>query len=935
MSQVNLGNHVQQNLLNNPEQLGAVNANPQPQPDLGEVNAVALGRLSDMDRAAAEVFLKGVSTQEALKHTKWSLATKIISGLFTFGIAPAIMCRCESRKERQLARDVVALKDTLNNFDKNKNLSNTASSIDGKAMAIERDEHGVLTATIGGERIVSKYNAKNLAEKLENDIVTNTEVYGKQAALNIFANAKNLPNVAKGKKGHIGQSLPEQFEAAMAKSQKRMAKAEDAFNLDQEAVALKQELNEAQTALDQLQAEFDQTEIKCNQTLRQCDEKLKIVEKLQKVLDAEKRAGTGQDIDLRQVAIDQMRESARGTKNEALNKLRELEQRKPELYKAMSRREMVLSKANGNVHLRELLAAQKEQSDLTANYTKMKEQLTDRLKELETSPNTNSLQEQSELAALKSVLAKPEGPKAENPWEIKANDQRDALDSKGINDARHRELCLKAIKAHLGLDGGQLHSCPTRYLDRIARYALEGYFGSATNLLDHVLKITTTSRIASQDVMELMSISEQDAQRAEKVNVAVLKPANNAFKTATQKQVANFAADIIYSGNLVDEDKLAPEARLRKVLQENAKVIGDIIKVEANLTALDLESKASEGESLAKGPNATAENILEAKALRAEANAAQFAAKALSGNVLQKSIGKLASFFSFSPKKVDESQFSSLESLAAQAEAKAFRAELEVFSERQVLLDKVARAQAEVAEHEDNPAVLSDLVDAQKALEKFDKEHQLESLQNYAKEARLKVRLARAEAQAELSGSELDKQKATSLREAIESAKPGLPEGDLGAEFDVPADTVLKDLGGRLTELEQLPEDARQSLLEALPAEMTGEIKEMLAEVRNGLLEENVSSDTMTILAALTQVKDKDLQQLAQKINENVVKASNMVQEEMTIAILMMDATLTSPTKAVLRALKASLEAEHLPVTSENATSLLERKPMPQAVKAA
>ena len=950
MSQVQMNQQQVPLVIQQPNNGGpAVNNLQQPahppvqQPAPQDVNAAALSRLSDTDRAAAEVFLKGVSTQEALKHTKFSLATKIISGLFTFGIAPAIMCHVESKKERQLAQDVVRLKDSLNALSQDKNLrskDNTVVSMDGKNMFIKREADGVLTATIGGEKIVSNYNAKTLAEKLEDDIVTNTDLYGTQAALDIFAKGKEAPEPAAGATGHAGQSLTEQYDAAKAKIDQRLAKAEAAVKKDGTASALMQELEAAQRDCTKLQEQYEKTEISCNKILRKCEGDLNAIDKGLKLLQASKSQGA---------KVDGLLEDANTKKKIALETKAKAEadlvhlrtKTRSELETANIRRDAALLAAGENALCKGLMDARQALESLTSTHTQKLKSLNTRLHQLETLPlQDKTAAVQAEISALKTTLDGAQAP-LENPWELQANDPKDALDSKGVTDTRQRELCLKAIKAHMGIDGGELHSCPTRYLNRMAQYAIEGYYGSAQNLLDHVLKISTTNRIASQDVMELMNVRQQDANSGQKVNVAVLKPKQDGFRTATQQQVANFAADIIYSGNLVDEDKLAPEVRLRKVLQTNAVVIGDMIKVEAGVNAVDLETKATEAEAKAALPNATEADKLEAKAARAEADAAQFAAKALRGSMLGKAANAIDNFFSglfgVAPKKADEKKFTSLESLAATAEAKALRAELEALPQRQSLADAVARAQTEVAEYPDDPARLSALVDAQKALENFDNEHNehLGSVRNDATAARLAVRLARAEEQASLSGSEADKQKAENLRQAIENAKPGVPDASLGKEFDVSANTALQDLGGRLTNLEQLPEAERTSLLNAVPDEMGDALREMLGDVRQGLLEKNAPADTSTILAGIYQLEDKDLRETVHKVNENVTKAAAAVQEEMTTAILMMDATLTAPTKAVVRELKAALEAEHLPLTRENAEALLERKPVPQAVATA
>ena len=308
MSQIILNNEQQQNLLNQLDQQGGNNANlqqPQPQPAQHaappDPNAEALSHLSDTDRAAAEMFLRGATVQEAAKHTKWSLATKIITGIFTFGIAPAIMCRKEAAKAKQLAADAVSLKDAMNQMARQEHTVVMNVRMDGQYIPVVRDQNGTLTATINGQSIVSHYSAKVLAEKIEDDIVANTDLYGKKAALDLFSGTKGLFQRSANATGHAGQSLPEQFARDMAKCKQRIDKAEAAVKADASAKAAMEELDAAKNALAQLQAEYDQTETRCNRTLLQCKEQLESADKAQKTLAAAKAEGGNVDGLLKEV----------------------------------------------------------------------------------------------------------------------------------------------------------------------------------------------------------------------------------------------------------------------------------------------------------------------------------------------------------------------------------------------------------------------------------------------------------------------------------------------------------------------------------------------------------------------------------------------------------------------------------------------------------
>lgn len=944
MSQIPLANPVQLHGLQQQGQEPAVVGN-QPQPVVqqpaaqADPNAAALAHLSDKDRAAAEMFLKGTNVQEAAKYTKWSLATKIVTGILTFGIAPAIMCRREASKEKELAADAVRLKNAMNRMAKDNRISQTAFFMDDKYVPVTRNQDGTLTATIGGQRIISKFPPKVIAELIEDDIVANTDLYGKRAALDLFSGKESV-NKNDKKRGHAGRSLAEQYQLDLAKCQKEIAKAEAQVKKDAAAPALLQELEEAKTSLDALQTAYDKTEADCNRTLLKCVEQIESAEKAQKLLSQDLQHGATDPDGVRQKAINDLKASALADKAKAQATLQKLYgEDKQQLEAARARKNTAQANVDGNASLTKLKEAKNAQETLTNTFTSKRDELKQQLAALKASPNRQSPQVQAQISALRSVLAAPDnGVQAKDPRQLNLSDPKDALDSMGVNDSRHRDLCIKAIKIQLGIDGGELHSCPTRYLDRIAQYALEGYYGTAKNLIDHVLKIATTNRIASQDVMELMNVRQQDANTGQKVNVAVLRPNANQPEPVAQK-VSNFAADIIFSGNIVDEDTRSPEERLGQVLKSNAGLIGDMVRIETCVNAVELEGKAKEAEQKAALPNANTADKTTASIARAEANAAQFAAKTLQGNVFGKGLNAIGNFFGNffgGQKKVDEKAFTGMESQAWSAQAAMLK-------ERQPLELSLEQAQANVreasqavAESENDPALLSDLVNAQKALadaqKALDDFNQNSPLAHDAITARLAVRLARAEAQAKLTGNEEDQKKVDDLRQAIKDAEPGVPDASLGAEFDVPADTAL---GERLTTLEQLPENERASVLKSLPENMADAIRDMVETVRDGLLEKNMPADTASISIGLTQLGTQDLQKIVQQVNDGVVKATSLVQDEMTAAILAMDASLVDPTKVVLREIKAALEAEHLPMNKENIEAFMEREHLPASVSTA
>ncbi|MCR5813861.1 MAG: hypothetical protein K6G15_05170, partial [Desulfovibrio sp.] len=259
--------------------------------------------------------MRGASAQEAAKHTKWSLATKIITGIFTFGIAPAIMCRKEAAKERQLAADAVNLKNAMKHMASQEHGLVMNVRMDGQYIPVVHTENGTLAATIGGQTIVSKFPPKVLAEILENDIITNRDLYGKQAALDILASAGGANRGPVEAAGHAGKSLAEQYNEAVQRSDQRIKKAEAALKADATATAAKQELDAAEHDLTHLQEEYDQAETRCNRTLQQCKEKLDSTNSARNMLLAAQQEGGNVDGLLKNVEAE--RNAALATKNAA------------------------------------------------------------------------------------------------------------------------------------------------------------------------------------------------------------------------------------------------------------------------------------------------------------------------------------------------------------------------------------------------------------------------------------------------------------------------------------------------------------------------------------------------------------------------------------------------------------------------------------------
>ncbi len=388
------------------------------------------------------IMADGASVSSAASKKRWSLAAKIITGIFTLGIAPAIMCSKEGKMERKSAQDALRLKDALKRFADDPNAERQVIHMSDKRIILDKTENGGIKAFIDRQVVEAKHTAKDMVEIIEDDIVSHVDFYGKKAASDLF--------------GKVG--------------------------------------------------------------------------------------------------------------------------------------------------------------------------------------------------------------------DINITDKKDVLDRTG-SDSRHRDLCLKALKSIVGLDPSELHSCNTRYLDRMVRYALDGYYGSLSSLLDHVLTITKTNRVAAEDAKELLDAMDRQEQEnpggvEQKVNIRAILPQKP--QHTTQKQVQSMMADLIYAGNIADEDKYAgkPGERMQQVMEKNAKVIADVIITEAGVDAVKAEQKAVAAEQKAAAEDASPADKAEARALRAEANAAQYEALFL-GNRLD-----------LVPDS-EKREYWIAESKAYKAEAKAIRLEAE------------------------------------------------------------------------------------------------------------------------------------------------------------------------------------------------------------------------------------------------------------------
>ena len=140
----------------------------------------ALESLDGRHRITASMFKEG-DVAQAVEASKGSTLKRVLLGIFTFGIYTAVK-HC-SRKN--LASDVVNLKNQLKTFNPGENRT-VDVRIGGETVTLEQREDGVFTAKIDGEWYKVPYTAGQLVDRLERDIVTHPDLYGKRAACEVL-----------------------------------------------------------------------------------------------------------------------------------------------------------------------------------------------------------------------------------------------------------------------------------------------------------------------------------------------------------------------------------------------------------------------------------------------------------------------------------------------------------------------------------------------------------------------------------------------------------------------------------------------------------------------------------------------------------------------------------------------------------------------------
>ncbi|MEG2139977.1 MAG: AarF/UbiB family protein [Bilophila sp.] len=157
--------------------------------------------LTPHELIAASTLEKGSGNRGAQELMTRSTGFKVaewIVGVLTLGIGAIPFEIYKSVKENQaidLAANVVDLKNTLLTF-KEGEVAEKKTRLHGKTITLQQDCRNRLTATFkDGQTLDIPFGALQLAEKLNKDIVSHPELYGKKAALDVLLPHTTSPKV--------------------------------------------------------------------------------------------------------------------------------------------------------------------------------------------------------------------------------------------------------------------------------------------------------------------------------------------------------------------------------------------------------------------------------------------------------------------------------------------------------------------------------------------------------------------------------------------------------------------------------------------------------------------------------------------------------------------------------------------------------------------
>ena len=153
--------------------------------------------LSGQNRINADLLVDHSVNLDELAPTHFSTATKVILGIFTLGIgaiALAIVEHVSKSHQAALAQDIINLKDELSRLYVNQP---HMAMVGGKKVILEQTQvDGPLWVSFeeGGQvhRIQSNYNPASLVDRLENDMVSHLEFYGRDEAVRILSRESAL-----------------------------------------------------------------------------------------------------------------------------------------------------------------------------------------------------------------------------------------------------------------------------------------------------------------------------------------------------------------------------------------------------------------------------------------------------------------------------------------------------------------------------------------------------------------------------------------------------------------------------------------------------------------------------------------------------------------------------------------------------------------------
>lgn len=153
--------------------------------------------LSGQNRINADLLVDHSVNLDELAPTHFSTATKVILGIFTLGIgaiALAIVEHVSKSHQAALAQDIINLKDELSRLPVNQL---HMAMVGGKKVTLEQTQvDGPLWVSFEEDgqvhRIQSNYNPASLVDRLENDMVSHLEFYGRDEAVRILSRESAL-----------------------------------------------------------------------------------------------------------------------------------------------------------------------------------------------------------------------------------------------------------------------------------------------------------------------------------------------------------------------------------------------------------------------------------------------------------------------------------------------------------------------------------------------------------------------------------------------------------------------------------------------------------------------------------------------------------------------------------------------------------------------